>query len=726
MASATSRLLERQTSGRGASTEKDLMSFLQNRNIACQCKVFRKWILVRLRQAGVDVATEIPSLKRFVENFDTTKATDDFMAALSDGSLLCRLSEILSGKKVHPEYHAQPTGEEQAIQNITLGLQTFASEGAGVAGYDPKLIHTGKPKEVLNVIWTIMLRYQVGVGQDTLLKWCSECCVPLGVPVTDFTSSWLDGRPFAALAATQKPDLFEKGALATKGKFKKDDLCVKAFATGEELGVPPLLEPSDLGEHTPDRVIIAYVSFFYDLYGPPAVQRALKARAKELQKKVEERDRQLNQASTELRYLVGSHQEIRSLLDEQKKASRDAARKVLELSLQLPFYSQSTLKGRIPPPEEGNITIVLTSIHGSSLLWEAVPEAMEQALRLHNLLMINAIEGHGGYRVSMDGGVFTIAFSSALNALRFCSDIQQELLNAEWPEEILATEEGKPDTVTVVDASGNQTSKVIFKGLRVHMAVGSGELLCQQDAFGRASYSGQEASLASSLLCVANPGQILVTSEALKNLQQELNPEAPPATGDSLELLLDEEPSSAVEFNLAGQINLTDDEKATIYYTLPKAIAERAQRYTSLAEAKLVEAVDVRKVLLAKVEDLQVQNLRLKERLAEMEVKATTATMRADELLNYLQKCTTAPRPEDSLPVALENLKALMEESRQLKETLAMVRKQNDSMAEYTRRLAVELKELSFRSEVDDDEIQSTRSFASKLSDNCPTTQERA
>jgi len=135
--SATSRLLERQTSGRGVSTEKDLMSFLQNRNLACQCKVFRKWILVRLHQAGIDVASEIPSLKRLVENFDVGKATEDFMAATKDGTLLCRLSSILSGKKA-PEHHAEPADEDQAIHNITNGLQAFASEGAGVAGYDPK------------------------------------------------------------------------------------------------------------------------------------------------------------------------------------------------------------------------------------------------------------------------------------------------------------------------------------------------------------------------------------------------------------------------------------------------------------------------------------------------------------------------------------------------------------------------------------------------------------
>jgi len=433
-------------------------------------------------------------------------------------------------------------------------------------------IYSGKPKEVLNVFWTILLRYQVGVGQDTLLKWCSECCVPLGVTVTDFTSSWLDGRPFAALATTQKPDLFERGALTAKGKLKKEEICAKAFSAGEALGVPPLLEASDLGEHTPDRVIITYVSFYYDLFGPPSVQRALQARARELQRKVEERDHQLNQASSELRYLVSSHQEIRGLLDEQKKASLEAARKVLELSLQLPFYSQSTLKGRIAPPEDGNITIVLTSIHGSNVLWELVPEAMEQALRLHNLLMINAIEGHGGYRVSMDGGVFTVAFSSAVSALRFCNDIQQELLNAEWPEEILATNEAKPESVTVTDENGNETSKLIFKGLRVQMAVGSGELLVQQDAFGRATYSGQEASLASSLLYVANPGQILLTSEALKNLQQELDTEAAPSTSEALELRLDED--SLALFNLAGQINVTEDEKAAIYYTLPKVRRE--------------------------------------------------------------------------------------------------------------------------------------------------------
>jgi predicted ATPase/class 3 adenylate cyclase len=83
----------------------------------------------------------------------------------------------------------------------------------------------------------------------------------------------------------------------------------------------------------------------------------------------------------------------------------------------------------------GTVTFLLTSIEGSSWLWETAPEAMEAALEQHDRLLCAVIEGHGGVVVTSRAegeGVFA-AFASAVAAVQAAGACQLRLQGAEWP-----------------------------------------------------------------------------------------------------------------------------------------------------------------------------------------------------------------------------------------------------------------------------------------------------
>ncbi|XP_050511479.1 EH domain-binding protein 1-like protein 1 isoform X1 [Diabrotica virgifera virgifera] len=80
-------------------------------------------------------------------------------------------------------------------------------------------------------------------GQD-LLEWCKEMTKNYnGVKVTNLTTSWRNGMAFCALIHHFEPDLIEFNSLSphdVKGN------CKKAFDAGDRLGIPRVIEPTDM------------------------------------------------------------------------------------------------------------------------------------------------------------------------------------------------------------------------------------------------------------------------------------------------------------------------------------------------------------------------------------------------------------------------------------------------------------------------------------------------
>ena len=65
----------------------------------------------------------------------------------------------------------------------------------------------------------------------------------------------------------------------------------------------------------------------------------------------------------------------------------------------------------------GTVTFLFTDLEGSTRLWQEHPDAMQGALARHDVVVREAIEGHGGYVVKTTGDGFHAAFSAAHDAL---------------------------------------------------------------------------------------------------------------------------------------------------------------------------------------------------------------------------------------------------------------------------------------------------------------------
>jgi serine/threonine protein kinase/2',3'-cyclic-nucleotide 2'-phosphodiesterase (5'-nucleotidase family) len=176
--------------------------------------------------------------------------------------------------------------------------------------------------------------------------------------------------------------------------------------------------------------------------------------------------------------------------------------------------------GEVAPPS-GDVVIVITDIMKAGALWEFNPDAMRDATILHNDLIRSLIKKHGGYEgallrnASTGEGSFCVAFQEVSPALEWCMDVQQALLDVEWPEALLAHP-------AAAEELGDVEDKVIFKGLRVRMGVNYGQPKLVKDPVSRRiEYIGPIVNVAARITALAHGGQILISSKVKKLLKEE-------------------------------------------------------------------------------------------------------------------------------------------------------------------------------------------------------------
>jgi class 3 adenylate cyclase/tetratricopeptide (TPR) repeat protein len=127
----------------------------------------------------------------------------------------------------------------------------------------------------------------------------------------------------------------------------------------------------------------------------------------------------------------------------------------------------------------GTVTFLFTDIEGSTQLWDAHPELMEQALVRHDAILRGAIDAHGGFVFATGGDGVAAAFQRAGEAIAAAVEAQRCLLAEEWP-----------DSVT----------------LRVRMALHTGE--AQERG---SDYFGPPLNRAARLMGAARGGQVVVS-----------------------------------------------------------------------------------------------------------------------------------------------------------------------------------------------------------------------
>lgn len=170
------------------------------------------------------------------------------------------------------------------------------------------------------------------------------------------------------------------------------------------------------------------------------------------------------------------------------------------------------LGGEVEPPQ-GELAIVFTDIKNSTSLWESHAPAMRSAIKLHNSIMRRQMRITGGYEVKTEGDAFVVSFPTPTSALLWCFNVQQMLLSAEWPAEILETEDG----CEILDDKGQP----MYRGLSVRMGIHWGSPVCEKDPITRRmDYFGPMVNKAARISAVADGGQISLSSDFVSEMKQ--------------------------------------------------------------------------------------------------------------------------------------------------------------------------------------------------------------
>lgn len=163
------------------------------------------------------------------------------------------------------------------------------------------------------------------------------------------------------------------------------------------------------------------------------------------------------------------------------------------------------LDDEIEPPV-GEVAMVFTDIKNSTLLWDYYPVEMQTAIKIHNSVMRRQLRIVGGYEVKTEGDAFIVSFPTITSAMLWCFTVQQQLLVADWPSEILQSDQG----CEIRD----EKDSLIYRGLSVRMGIHWGFPVCERDIVTRRmDYFGPMVNRAARISGEADGGQITVSSD---------------------------------------------------------------------------------------------------------------------------------------------------------------------------------------------------------------------
>eukprot|EP01062_Namystynia_karyoxenos_P020894 TRINITY_DN17919_c1_g3_i1.p1 TRINITY_DN17919_c1_g3~~TRINITY_DN17919_c1_g3_i1.p1 ORF type:complete len:1060 (+),score=230.22 TRINITY_DN17919_c1_g3_i1:89-3268(+) len=171
-------------------------------------------------------------------------------------------------------------------------------------------------------------------------------------------------------------------------------------------------------------------------------------------------------------------------------------------------------------PSGDSVTIVFTDVEGSTELWDKFPVGMQRALAAHNQVLRHGCAEFRGYEVKVIGDSFMIAFSSPALAVSFCLHVQEQLVDAQWPPELLTL----PRCAPVPMPGGG----LLWGGLRVRAGVHCGPTRREDNPVtGRADYFGRAVNTAARTESAAMVGgMVAVTEPAWQRASQEAAPGA--------------------------------------------------------------------------------------------------------------------------------------------------------------------------------------------------------
>jgi predicted ATPase/class 3 adenylate cyclase len=128
----------------------------------------------------------------------------------------------------------------------------------------------------------------------------------------------------------------------------------------------------------------------------------------------------------------------------------------------------------------GTVTFLFTDLEGSTRLWEEHADAMRDALALHDAVLRDAIEAHGGYVVKTTGDGFHAAFETADAGVVAAIAAQRALSGEAWPlPEPLRVRMGLHTGVASLRA-GDYFGSSLNRAARLMAVAHGGQVVCSQ------------------------------------------------------------------------------------------------------------------------------------------------------------------------------------------------------------------------------------------------------
>ncbi|XP_077408919.1 uncharacterized protein clmnb [Vanacampus margaritifer] len=284
----------------GSKQPSGIKHHLQDERTATQKRTFSRWMNI------------------FLQRCDPPVKVNDLFIDIQDGRILMAILEELTGGKLVYRLRSSPH-RMLKLSNVSKALAFLDERHVKLHDIDASGIVDGIPSVVLNLIWNIILHFQVkqvtaGLQKHlspsrfsvsvssypssgdlspwledghnyrsntlpskcrnafkdpkrnrkaikSLLLWVQRCTSKFGVEVNDFGKSWRSGLAFLALIKSISPTLVNlKESLSMEPRECLQQAFMIAY---RHLDIPTLLDPKDMACISPDeQSIITYVSMF--------------------------------------------------------------------------------------------------------------------------------------------------------------------------------------------------------------------------------------------------------------------------------------------------------------------------------------------------------------------------------------------------------------------------------------------------------------------------------
>lgn len=125
----------------------------------------------------------------------------DLSTDLCDGTHLCALVENLQKKPLKPSWNRRPGNQHHFLENVTCALNAIEGDGIKLVNIGNTDIVNGNLKLILGLIWSLIVRYQIGRSKfpprKLMLAWL-QAALP-ECKITNLTTDWNSGVNLSAL-----------------------------------------------------------------------------------------------------------------------------------------------------------------------------------------------------------------------------------------------------------------------------------------------------------------------------------------------------------------------------------------------------------------------------------------------------------------------------------------------------------------------------------------------